>query len=205
MIKLDLRQAKPEDINDIVIINSIGFADYMNSKMGKIYIKAFYNWFINPEKNLNGISFVVCSKMRIAGFVVGAKIGYQSSLNKYLLLPAACGFLLRPDLLLQKRIIRASILKLKSIFYSRTSSTQQKQLKGKGISLVGISVHPDFRGQHAGTILMHAFEKKAKESGYDYMRLTVLEKNQNAVYMYSKSGWKLLENNKGVCSYFKYL
>ena len=205
ILNLSVRQAKAEDINEITIINSIGFADYMNSKMGKTYTRAFYDWFIDPQKNKDGISFVVSSGNTLAGFVVGARIGYQKYLNKQLLLPAAIGFIIHPTLLLQWKFIEASFLKIKSLLVSNKKITIQPLLQGMGVSLVGIAVHPDFRGLKAGSLLMTAFEEDAKAKKYDYMRLTVLEKNTRAIKIYTENGWKLLENEQGVCSYYKYL
>lgn len=200
---LIVREAKAEDINEIIIINSIGFADYMNSKMGKAYIKAFYHWFIDRQQNTDGISLVICSGDRIAGFVVGARIGYQKSLNKKLLIPAAIGFMIHPWLLLQKSFLTASVLKIKVLFPRWAKNVHPSSLVDNGISLVGISIHPDFRGRKAGSSLMQAFEQKAKEFGYDYMRLSVYKENIKARQLYSKNNWKVSENESSEFYYYK--
>ena len=203
--KLTVKQAEPDDINDLILINRVSFANYMNTKMGRMYSGVLFGWFVDPKQNADGISFVICSGAKIAGFVVGARIGYQKYLNKHLLLPAALGFMARPYLLLQKRFLRTSFQKLKNLFGIKPAVSSQPVLEGEGISLVGIAVHPDFRGQKAGSSLMKAFEEEAGRKKYDYMRLTVLEENKTAIKMYSDNGWKLLEVNQGTCSYYKYL
>ena len=55
-------------------------------------------------------------------------------------------------------------------------------------------VRPDARGQHIASRMMDLVERKAKEQGFETVILQTRLKMQEAVKMYTKRGYRLIDN-----------
>ena len=57
------------------------------------------------------------------------------------------------------------------------------------VTLVGLFVHPDFRGRGAGAALIEALIAAAHEEGFEVLQLTVTEGNEDALRLYQRCGF----------------
>jgi len=95
------------------------------------------------------------------------------------------------DQLVRQAMIRVIWAKLKTMI--GTTSNQDIisfQEMGQGISLVGIGVSPQFRGQKIGQKLMNLFEMESRAREMDFMRLSVYSNNRAAIKVYESCGWE---------------
>jgi len=188
---------KDEMLESVINLHLKAFRGYLNARLGKRYLRAFFRWFIE-----NGdISLVAVNHdLKIVGYVVGAKDQYQKMLTKHMFFTVICSFIAKPWLLFQSRVIKIVFNRLINLF-SKTKRNSEK--KFREISLVGIAVDQNFSGRGIGTKLLDAFEKNAKNLDYQIMQLSVYSDNRGARKSYEKAGWKLDSDLKNVCKYQK--
>ncbi|THY48936.1 acetyltransferase [Aureobasidium pullulans] len=60
----------------------------------------------------------------------------------------------------------------------------------KQVELQRIYLHPSAQGRGVGKLLASSVEKEAKEQGFENLWLAVYEKNQKAIQIYEKLGFK---------------
>lgn len=165
------------------------FKGHLNILLGTRYIETFLKWFYS---NSNTIHFVIENKDGdVLGYVVGARWGYQRELNKYLLKPGIWALVTHPWVVFNRRILETIWLRIKTLFGKNTHIKETSVKYEKPIvSLVGIAVAEDARGQKVGGKLLELFEKSALELGFVTMRLSVYRLNHRARAFYEKYGWK---------------
>jgi len=60
----------------------------------------------------------------------------------------------------------------------------------KTVRLYSLAVHPDFRDQHLGSLLLRGLEKRAKSRKKLHMVLEVKTTNEKAITLYERYGYK---------------
>lgn len=199
---ITIRSYQEADIDRLSSIHKAAFKGYMNSSMGKGYIKAFLKWFLTYQGT---VTLMAQMDDTACGYIVGAPMGYDSVMNQALFNTALIGILTHPLVLFHKNFLAAVVIKLKMIVGLKHVNKAKDTLPGKGISLVGIAVDPACEGKGVGKQLMQQFEQQAIQKGMDYMCLSVYSSNQRAKSVYEKQGWALLQDNDGVMYYYKLL
>jgi ribosomal protein S18 acetylase RimI-like enzyme len=195
------RLMKVQDIEASTQVHLRAFKGYMNASLGENYSRSFLNWFITNDI---ATSWVVAEGNEVLGYIVGASIGYDSVLNKALLKTGILSILSHPTILFHTHFVETIKSRLRLLLSPQKVITEvSNEPAGMGISLVGIAVDPRNTKKGVGTILMQTFEQHAKQAGYNYMRLSVYEVNNQARKLYSKSGWKLLKTEGPVLYYYK--
>jgi ribosomal protein S18 acetylase RimI-like enzyme len=199
---MSVGQIEPTDITELVEIHHQSFQGYINTCIGRNYTYGFFDWFLNYP---NSVTVKAFSDKGIVGYVVGAKIGYNAELNKRLKPLAIKGVLSNPSVLLHKNFLFILKSRIKALLSTSKNNTEPIEPNGKGLSLVGIGVLPSEAGKGYGKDLMKAFEEKAIELGYDYLRLSVYKSNERAKALYSKQGWKSVETPIPILYFYKEL
>lgn len=194
-----------EMVDSAASLHMIAFQGYTNTLIGMPYVRAFIRWFCESEEAV--ALCAVDNSNRPVGYVVGAPLGYGTSLNKQTLLPALAGILLRPWLIFNPRFRWIMVNRLRSRNVSRKQQSDGMQtLPDPTISLVGIGVHPDAQGQGVGLKLITTFESYAIEMNAKSMRLSVYPDKMAARQLYTKAGWKLLNDiNEPLLYYYRLL
>lgn len=198
---MSIGKIESTDITELVEIHHQSFQGYINTRIGRNYSYGFFDWFLNYP---NSVALKAFSDKGIVGYVVGAKIGYNAELNKRLKLLAVKGVLSNPIVLFHQHFLFVLKSRIKALL-STSNNTDLKEPEGKGLSLVGIGVLPNEAGKGYGKDLMKAFEEKAIELGYDYLRLSVYKSNERAKALYSKQGWKSVESSTPILYFYKEL
>ena len=200
-LKIEISQFKNIDIRQIIPVHIKAFKGYMNAGLGKRYVKEFLSWFLTYSKTITlkaSVGNIVC------GYVVGAPIGYDESMNKKIFRFAITGTMMHPGVLFHRNFLKVVFRKLMSMLGAPVTSKIINP-EGKGISLVGLGVDSDYFGLGIGQKLLRVFEDKAIELNMDFMRLSVYEFNSQAIYVYEKCGWQMLGRQGNVFYYFKAL
>lgn len=201
MADILIKAISPEMIDDVAGLHMSAFEGYTNTLIGKGYVKAFIKWFCETDE-----AIAICaidSTNTPVGYVVGAYLGYEAKLNKKILWPALSGILLRPWLVFNPRFRSIVANKLRS--FTKGSKNQVNQiptLPSPTVSLVGIGVHPSFKGKGVGYELINAFEARVVEYQAKSMRLSVYSDNIAARKFYEKAGWQVFDNVNGPFVYY---
>ena len=175
-------------LRKVVYIHCDAFKGYMNSRIGKGYVSAFFRWFSLQEDAIGLMA--VAENSEPCGYVVGAPLGYDRRMNKDLFGVAARGMMVRPWLVFDKKIRHTVAIRMKLLFGGTVPKQQAPDLPEPIISLVGIGTAEKNRGQGAGKALMEAFEDEAKKRNIAAMRLSVYTHNTAARRLYEKFGWQ---------------
>lgn len=198
---MEVRPMTEQDIDAAASVHLRAFKGYMNASLGRNYVRKFLNWF---RTSPIGIALVVADAGKPIGYVVGARLGYDADLNKALLKTGIKAILSHPNILFHSHFLGTIASRLKLLLNKKKASVKvNKEPTGIGVSLVGIAVDPANSKKGGGSMLMQSFEQKARELGYNYMRLSVYEENKTARQLYSKSGWQPLEIESPVIYYYK--
>lgn len=183
---LDLVPMQAAMVPAVVEVHYAAFAGYLNTRLGRPYLRAFFNWFCEAEGT---IAVCALSGHQPVGYVVGAPLGYTGSLNRRTLLPALWGIGWRPWLFLDRRFRQALVGRGRALWGHHTPD-DQPLLPEPTFSLVGIAVAPEAQGQQIGRQLMGAFERQARSLGARSLRLSVYPENRAAQRLYTRAGWQ---------------
>jgi len=189
MADILVKKMSLEMVDSVAELHMTAFQGYTNTLIGMPYVRAFIRWFCQAD---DAIALCAIDKTNTpVGYVVGAPLGYATNLNKKILWPAVSGILMRPWLVFNTRfrwIVANKMRSLKNRGENQFNKTPM--LPSPVISLVGIGVNPEARGQGVGQKLIAAFEFFAIETKSKSMRLSVYADNMAARTLYTKAGWK---------------
>jgi ribosomal protein S18 acetylase RimI-like enzyme len=182
-------------LSDVVACHRLAFAGYLNNRLGPKYLHAFFQWFCETE---NAIALCAVDAGCIAGYVVGAPLGYNNSLTRRLAYAALPDIIMRPQLLLDRSFVQKAVVKLQELG-GRTVPDDAPDLPPPTYSLVGIATHPDYCRRGAATRLIETFEERALAAGALSLRLSVYRDNKPARRLYARSGWRCYprDGNRG--------
>lgn len=162
------------------------FAGFMNTRIGRRYVRSFINWFRGQEA---AIALAAVADGAVVGYTVGAPLGYQQWMNRDLAAVAAGGMIIRPWVLLDASFRHAVGERLGILLGRKPADLAKPELPPPTLSLVGIGVSPKLSGRRVGDRLMEAFEAEARERGMKSLMLSVLANNAPARRLYERRGW----------------
>ena len=177
------------DLEEVFDLHTEAFFDHAIIQLGKSYNKKFIKYFINDEK---AVSLVATYQNKIIGYVIGAPNGYQIGLNKKLKFLKYMSVILKPNIWFNRNVLLA----IKRTLLSKNIGKPKNQ-DDKYFSLVGIGVKSEFRRKNIGAELVKNFELEVKTAGWEKLKLSVHENNNNAQRFYEKLGWFHLEKGVG--------
>lgn len=186
-----VRKPTEEMIPAVARLQQVAFAGYLNARLGERYQEAFIRWFFGDREAIALVA--LGDDERLLGYVVGAPLGYGAALNRAVLWPALIGIVTRPWLFLDRRFRRAVRGRLSILLGGNPApagAALQPEIPSPTISLVGIGVQPESRGQGVGLALMTAFEEQATARAARSLRLSVYPDNDAARRLYEKAGWR---------------
>ena len=175
-------------VAEVAKLHFNAFSGYMNTQLGNSYVTEFLRWFQKAERAIALVAIDVNGKL--IGYVVGAPLGYYRSISRDLIWVTALSIIIRPWLLLSRRLRRACIERLRSLLgYSLVEQTETN-LPRPTMSLVAIGISPAGRGKGVGLLLMRAFEERARALNMRSMKLSVYPDNLSARHLYERCGWQ---------------
>ena len=176
-------------LDDIVELHLDAFAGYLNTLLGRGYIKAFVTWFI---RNKGTIALAAIDEnQKVVGYGLCAPVGYSVRLNRDLCWGTAVQMLRRPWLFFNARVWFVLAERIKIIFGQRKNVRQTLKLPEPSMSLVAIGVASTQRRSRIGQRLMQAVEGRARDLQMRSMVLSVYENATGSRSFYEQCGWRL--------------
>lgn len=199
-MKVTVGKYERKDIELLTNVHRASFIDYINTQIGKGYTREFFGWFLQYQ---NSITLKAEADGVICGYVIGAEIGYNSQLNAALKSISIKGLLTHPNVIFHKNFLFILKARLNAIFTNKKNA--EVSLEGRGMSLVGIGVEPNYSGKGIGGSLIKEFENRAVQMNFDYLRLSVYKDNLRAKTLYENQGWESKQEDGQIVYYFKTL
>jgi glycosyltransferase involved in cell wall biosynthesis/ribosomal protein S18 acetylase RimI-like enzyme len=176
-------------LDDIAELHLDAFAGFLNTLLGRGYVKAFITWFIRNKKTI--ALAAIDENHKVVGYALGAPVGYSARLNRDLGLVTAARILVRPWLICNSRFRSVLVERMRSLIDQRGNASQALELPCPSMSLVAIGVASAQRRSKIGQRLMQAVEAKARDSEIRSLVLSVYESATAARRFYEQCGWRL--------------
>lgn len=174
-------------VDQIVELHLDAFAGYLNTLLGRGYIKAFVTWFLR-----NGGTIAIAAiddNQKIVGYALCAPVGYSTKLNRDLFWGAGIRILIRPWLIFNARFRLVLVERMKSLVGQGKNAQQTVKLPEPSMSLVAIGVASSQRRSKIGRRLINAVEVSARHLQMQSLVLSVYESGAAARRFYEQCGW----------------
>ena len=188
------------DLIDIAKIHVEVFPDDLSSKCGIRYTRKMIEWYLNDSR---AELFHLENSGKILGYCWGHSLqgssvhGSATDILKHTGKELVISFICRPWLIWHPEVRSRLPFLLK--WFKLKLRSQQLQNKAQAGSeakeqipsmmLVMIGIKPGCQGNGFGKILLHEFERRAKEKGFSRVHLNVQNDNEHAISAYKKNGW----------------
>jgi ribosomal protein S18 acetylase RimI-like enzyme len=194
-----------ELLDEVVRVHRDAFASYPNVRLGRPYARRFLGWFASRE---DGIALAAVDDAgAVLGYVTGARGAYGYPLSHAMWPVAGLSMLLRPWVLLDRRILRAAAARVQ--LWRRPPSTPAELppvLVPPLVSLVALGTSRHHRRAGVAAALVDRFEDAARALGARTVRLTVYQNNAAARTLYERRGWSpLFGSSSETMTYWKAL
>jgi ribosomal protein S18 acetylase RimI-like enzyme len=191
-------------LDDVVRVHREAFASYANARLGVPYARRFLEWFASREDTI--ALAAVDETGAVLGYVTGARGAYGYPLSRAMWPVAGLSMLLRPWVLLDRRIVRAVLARVR--LWRRPPSSAPElppELVPPLVSLVAIGTSRQHRRAGVAAALVESFEEAARKLGGRTVRLTVYKSNAPARALYERRGWHALDREGESLTYWKAL
>lgn len=213
-MKIIYSELKPEFLDSLVRIHRETFKDHYNSRLGNYYTKEYLKW-LNSKNEFD--SFIICAfdedEKRVIGYICGARLGFQSKMNRDLLFPTIISFSTKPWLIFDKRFFLFLAPKLRTLIGKEEYTEIKKyeeQLKQPIYSVISFGIDSNYKtGMNLGFFILEDLYKKffdeLKKKGAGTVRATIRKSNQNIIKYYSAKNWMLspIEGDKQTIFFYK--
>lgn len=193
-------------LDEIVELHMDAFAGYLNTLLGRGYIKAFVKWF---TRNKGTIALVaVDDQQKVIGYALAAPKEYSVKLNRDLFWGTSVRTLMRPWLISNARFRNVLVQRLKSLIGVRWNVSQMLELPEPSMSLVAIGVASAQRRSRIGERLIQAVEDEARKLQTRSLVLSVYEDATAARRFYEQCGWRpcsMMTKNGEILKYWRVL
>jgi ribosomal protein S18 acetylase RimI-like enzyme len=172
--------------------------------MGRAYAATFIEFFRLPQHG--GIALAAIDPGgKLAGYVVGAPLGYPAALSRSLARVSVAALGWRPWVLFRRAFREGLTDRLRLRLGLLSPRLAEPGLPAPTMSLVAIAVDPSMRGRRIGMRLVEAFEVKARNAGMRSLRLSMRPNNTIARRLYERCGWRLLNESPAQADYGRIL
>lgn len=174
-------------LEEVVDVHISVFHGYLNTKIGRAYLRKFFCWFTISDNAIALCAFDQTGK--VVGYVIGA-FNYGRALQKYLMPTVVLGILTHFWVLINPQFVRKISGRLGLKRKSKSVAPLLPRLPRPINSLVGIGVSPEFRGCGVGEKLIKEFERATIANGLHSVCLSVYPNNSAARKLYERAGWQ---------------
>lgn len=175
-------------LDDVAELHLDAFTGYLNTLLGRGYVKVFVTWFI---KNKGTIAIAaIDDNQKVVGYALGAPVGYSARLNRDLCWDVASRIFARPWLIFNLRFRSVLVERMKSFVGLQQNVSHVSELPEPAMSLVAIGVASAQRRSKIGQRLMQAVEARARDLQMRSLVLSVYESAAIARRFYEQRGWQ---------------
>jgi len=181
------------DIDDLGIADAASkihlqaFSGYLNARLGAGYARALIDWFAQQGDAI--ALAAIDGNHRVIGYAIGAPVTINHKLRGDLFWITARSIVLRPWLILDKRLWKVGYARLVKK-NDAVNISHEEDLPQPTMSLFGIGVEPPHRRKGVGQQLLLAFEERAKALKYRSLLLWVYADRATTRHLYEKCGWR---------------
>lgn len=199
-MKIIYSELKPEYLKSLVRIHRETFKDHFNSKLGNYYTQEYLKW-LNSKNEFE--SFIICAfdeeDNKVIGYICGAKLGFQTKMNRDLLFPTLVSFITKPFLIFDKRFFLFLAPKFRTLLgkeeYSKIKEYEAK-LPQPIYSVISFGIDSNYKsGMNLGFFILEDLYKKffdeLKRRNAGTVRATIRKSNENIIKYYSMKKWSL--------------
>lgn len=193
--------AQPDTEGDIIIVDIVGrdmtnavseihlqaFSGYLNARLGAGYARALIQWFARQEEAV--ALAAIDHDHRVIGYAIGASANITQKLRQDLFWITARSIVLRPWLILDKRLWKVGYARLVKS-KDANNIDHEPDLPEPTMSLFGIGVKPLHRRKGVGQQLLRVFEERAKALKNRSLLLWVYADKVTTRHLYEKCGWR---------------
>lgn len=180
------------DIVDDEVVQAVSevhldaFRGYLNARLGPGYACALIRWFAQQK---DAVALAAFDHNRQAiGYAIGASPGLAKTLHRDLAWITARSIVLRPWLILDKRLWKVGYARLVKK-NDADNIDHEPELPEPTMSLFGIGVKPSHRRKGVGQQLLRVFEERAKALKNRSLLLWVYADKVATRHLYEKCGW----------------
>jgi ribosomal protein S18 acetylase RimI-like enzyme len=181
------------------------FSGYLNARLGAGYARALIQWFAQQE---DAIALAAIDRdHQVIGYAIGAPASITQKLRHDLLGITARSIILRPWLILDKRLWKVGYARLMRE-NDVDNINHEADLPEPIMSLFGIGVRPSHRRKGVGQQLLCVFEARAKALRNRSLLLWVYADKLTTRHLYEKCGWCVSQGSlesTGVTRYVRLL
>ncbi|GEM_PF-1141377 len=192
MPDINIREIVDNDLKEIAEIHKLAFSESFLTALGVEAIKRYYLY--QSINNTKVYSLVAVLEKKIIGFCFGGV--YRNSLGGYLkrnFFYLCLLLIFKPFIIFKKGFfptIKIALISMMFPHYLKTSNDlQASEIEEKAFTILSICVLPQFKGLGVAQAMMLKSEEKARELGFDMMRLTVHKDNLRAINFYKRLGY----------------
>lgn len=197
-MKITYSELKPEFLDSLVRIHRETFKDHFNSRLGNHYTKEYLKWLNTPNEYE---SFLISAfdedEKKVIGYICGAKLGFQTKMNRDLLIPTLVSFIKKPWLIFDKRFFLFLAPKFRTLLGKeeyKEINNYESQLKQPIYSVISFGIDSSFRGgMNLGFFILEDLYKKffeeLKKKNAGTVRATIRKNNENIIKYYSAKKW----------------
>jgi len=162
--------------------------------MGPAYVRSWVDWFRRPEHE--GIALVAISgDGALAGYVIGAPLGYPTKQSRDLFWPSLAAVALRPWLVLRPQFRQGVLGRVRLTASGALPQEPGLQLPAPTMSLVALGVSPALRRAGVGSRLLDESKARAVEMEMRSMHLSTGADNAVAQRLFERHGWRALSRS----------
>ena len=206
-VSLVIKKSSLLDIPKISKCHINAFNNSLSSILGFKYVNKMLDWyFTNKNTSLfhiedaNGNCIAYCGLLINRG---NLRLGSTSSIIQHTLWTGLSILLLKPWLLMNKKIIKEYSLLFKNIFiYLKLNSTGYKKTSQitnwesfPKLGLIAIAVDKNYQGKGVGKLLLNHIYNFGLVNNLKSVYLTVAASNLQAISLYIKNGYEIIVDN----------
>ncbi|MCS7053605.1 MAG: GNAT family N-acetyltransferase [Ignavibacterium sp.] len=199
-MKISYSNLKSEYLDSLVKIHRETFKDHFNSRLGNFYTREYLKW-LNNKNEFD--SFILCAvdeeEKRVIGYICGARLGFQTKMNRDLLFPTVISFLTKPYLFFDKRFFLFLAPKFRTLIGKdeyKQIKNYESNLKQPIYSVISFGIDSNYKsGMNLGFLILEDLYKKffeeLKKRNVGTVRATIRKNNNNIIKYYQMKKWTL--------------
>lgn len=196
---LIVRPVLSKDSEAITALHMASFAGYLNTRLGKRYVKKVIEWFIS-QPGCYALLAEAPAGGDIVGYVIGGPDGYGRMLSQAVFPHAVLGAIMSPSLVFNQTVWRKALARLLGLLAPVKPKSHSSSFR-----LIIMAVSDKYRREGVGARLIAELERRVVEQGYKEISLSVKSDNGPAISVYKKNGYKLVDDQSGYQYYSKEL
>gem|GEM_PF-1523808 len=182
-----IRKGELADLGGLIKLHEICFKNdrTLVSKLGKNYIKAYYNWLLSSDRTF---ILVAAHNNTIVGMTIASDVSYQGPLLRNTLKAAISAMIIRPWLIFHPDMIRRFF----DIIFFYKGIGKKTKIEPEVAFWVSLGISPECRGIGLGARLTFTMMQECYSRGARSIRGGFHKGNTSSRRVFEKCGFKVV-------------